>query len=370
MDTTNPKMRTWLYGTCTALLSFGLAFGAFSDLTRSPEVLAVLERLGYPIYLTTILGTWKLLAIPTLLVPGLPRLKEWAYAGIFFDLTGAAISHVIVGDPAPATIIPLVFLLFAFGSWALRPASRALRAPRPGESPEVDVRAAALAATGGTLVLAAAVSAGHASDRPAMPPEPAHGDARTRAATSDERPTPTDVARAAEVVDFWREAGPRMWFAKDPEFDRRFRERFLALHEAAARGALDGWAESPEGALGLLILLDQFPRNAFRGTPRMYDTDAKAREVASAVVGGGLDQRIEQDLRLFVYLPFAHSERLEDQARSVELSRALGEPHLTHAQGHYDIIRRFGRFPHRNPILGRTMRPEEQAFLDAGGFSG
>ena len=177
-------------------------------------------------------------------------------------------------------------------------------------------------------------------------------------------------AEAMAVVDFWQEAGPGRWFAKDPAFDRRFRERFLALHEAAARGELNQWTASPHGALGLLLLLDQYPRNAFRGTPRMYDTDATARRVATAALAVGHDQAVPADLRLFMYLPFGHSEDLADQERALALCRRLGQPHLAHAEGHRDIIRRFGRFPHRNPILGRETRPEEQRFLDEGGFAG
>ncbi len=181
----------------------------------------------------------------------------------------------------------------------------------------------------------------------------------------------TAVTEPAEVVAFWRdEAGPGKWFAKDAAFDRRFRERFLRQHEAAAQGHLAHWADTPEGALALCILLDQFPRNAFRGTPRMYATDALARKLADAAIRAGHDRAIAPDLALFVYLPFGHSENLADQERSVRLAQRLGQPSLAHAERHRDIIRRFGRFPHRNAILGRVMTPEEQRFLDEGGFSG
>ena len=175
---------------------------------------------------------------------------------------------------------------------------------------------------------------------------------------------------ARAVVDFWRAAGPGLWFAKDTEFDRRFRERFLWLYLAATRGELADWSKTPEGAMALLILLDQFPRNAFRNTPRMYATDAMARKIADAALKAGHDQAVEPALRLFFYLPFGHSENLADQERSVALSEALGEPNLSHAKRHRDIIRRFGRFPHRNPILGRAMTPEEQRYLDEGGYAG
>ncbi|HEX6241926.1 MAG TPA: DUF924 family protein, partial [Polyangiales bacterium] len=192
-----------------------------------------------------------------------------------------------------------------------------------------------------------------------------------RGRASDLEPGSASVDPAASrVVDFWRQAGPELWFSKDPGFDGRFRERFLALHEAAARGELAHWARWPDGALALLLLLDQYPRNAFRGTPRMYATDELARSVAERAIEAGHDRLVDVNLRLFMYLPFGHSERLSDQERSVELNRSLGEPSLSHALHHQQIVQRFGRFPHRNPILNRAMRPEEQAFLDAGGFAG
>jgi uncharacterized protein (DUF924 family) len=181
---------------------------------------------------------------------------------------------------------------------------------------------------------------------------------------------PAPLQAAGAVVGFWKEAGPTLWFAKDAAFDRHFRERFAAEHEAATRGALDGWLASALGALGLCLLLDQYPRNAFRGTKRMYESDEKARSVADAAIRAGRDLEVEPALALFVYLPFAHSENLADQERSVALSQRLGQATVQHAEGHRDIVRRFGRFPHRNPILGRQMRPEEQRFLDEGGYSG
>ena len=194
-------------------------------------------------------------------------------------------------------------------------------------------------------------------------PEPAH--AAPPAPVSAQAP-----AMAQAVVEFWREAGPDLWFAKERAFDRRFRERFAAEHAAAARGDLASWMGTPEGALALLILLDQYPRNAFRGTPRMYATDALARAHADLAIARGLDQQIDASMRLFVFLPFAHSEDPTDQARSVKLAAQLGEPSLSHARGHQAIVRRFGRFPHRNSILGRPSTAEELSFLAAGGFAG
>ena len=180
----------------------------------------------------------------------------------------------------------------------------------------------------------------------------------------------TQPVTPADVVSFWQEAGRPMWFAKDANFDRRFRQRFLSAHEAAMRGELNDWASTPNGALALLILLDQFPRNAFRGTPRVYASDALAYEIANRAVAAGYDQQVCGLLRAFFYLPFCHCEQLAEQDRAVVLMRELGEEAARAAERHRDIIKRFGRFPHRNPILGRTMTAEEQAYLDQGGFAG
>jgi uncharacterized protein (DUF924 family) len=173
-----------------------------------------------------------------------------------------------------------------------------------------------------------------------------------------------------DVVRFWRDAGPSRWFKKDDEFDRAFRDRFLPAHEAAARGDLDGWMDTAEGALALCILLDQFPRNAFRGSARMFATDPKAREIARAAVNAGFDTQVDEPLRQFFYLPFEHSESLQDQDVALELMSRLDAESRRWALLHRDIIVRFGRFPHRNAVLGRTTTPEEQRFLDDGGFSG
>ena len=177
-------------------------------------------------------------------------------------------------------------------------------------------------------------------------------------------------AEAREVVAFWEGAGPPLWFAKSDDFDRRFRERFLPLHEAAARGHLDTWNATPEGALALVILLDQFPRNAFRGTPRMYETDAAARKLADAAIAAGHDRGVAVELQKFFYLPFGHSEDLADQDRAVELCSRLGGRDFSQAEHHRDIVQRFGRFPHRNAILGRPTTKEEEEYLANGGYAG
>ncbi|SMF60800.1 Uncharacterized conserved protein, DUF924 family [Xaviernesmea oryzae] len=175
----------------------------------------------------------------------------------------------------------------------------------------------------------------------------------------------------SDVVGFWKQAGNEgRWFDKDNNFDRRFKERFLDLHMAVAARKHDDWVKTPEGALALLILTDQFPRNAFRGTGHMYATDPLARQYAREAQAAGHMERVEVDLRLFFCLPFAHSEEIADQDLSVALNAKLGEPWLSHAQSHRDIIRRFGRFPHRNPMLGRNTTTEEARFLKAGGFQG
>ncbi|MEQ1952441.1 DUF924 family protein [Mesorhizobium sp. CN2-181] len=178
------------------------------------------------------------------------------------------------------------------------------------------------------------------------------------------------IATAREVVNFWREAGPEKWFEKNDAFDVAFRERFIDTHEAAARGDLDSWADSAEGSLALLILLDQFPRNCFRKTRRMYATDPHARRIARDAMAAGYDRTFEGPIRVFFYLPFAHSENIADQQEAVRLNTLMGEEFAKHARGHRDIIEKFGRFPHRNSILGRDTTPEEQAFLDQGGFAG
>lgn len=179
---------------------------------------------------------------------------------------------------------------------------------------------------------------------------------------------PDAAVGAGDVVAFWREAGPRCWFAKDDAFDAAFDRRFREAHFAAAGRALDHWAATAEGGLALLLLLDQFPRNVFRGTGHAYATDPLARHFAQAMLDAGQDRQVEPALRLFCYLPFQHHEDLADQDRAVALLQALGDAKW--ALHHRDIIRRFGRFPHRNAALGRESTPEEQAFLDEGGFGG
>jgi uncharacterized protein (DUF924 family) len=182
----------------------------------------------------------------------------------------------------------------------------------------------------------------------------------------------TDVPKSiGDVLAFWREAGEARWYKQDPDFDARVRERFLTLWREAAAGRLASWETSDDGALALTIVLDQFPRNMFRGDPKAFASDALAREVAGRAIARGVDKRIAPPLRQFLYLPFMHSEELADQIRCVQLFQGgSDQENLRYAEEHADIIRRFGRFPHRNRVLGRATTAEEQAFLDAGGFSG
>jgi uncharacterized protein (DUF924 family) len=176
--------------------------------------------------------------------------------------------------------------------------------------------------------------------------------------------------RAAEVVQFWRQAGREAWFRKDAEFDAGFHDKFRELHFAAARREFDGWLDHPEGALALMILLDQFPRNCFRGTGHMFATDPLARSFARKSLAAGHDQAVAKELQIFFLMPFEHSEDIADQHVVVERAVPYGEEFVKYAVLHRDIIERFGRFPHRNPMLGRETTPEEKAFLDDGGFAG
>jgi uncharacterized protein (DUF924 family) len=183
------------------------------------------------------------------------------------------------------------------------------------------------------------------------------------------------AAHPADIVEFWRAAGPGRWFEKDDGFDAAIRLKYEPTHHAAARGQYDRWIDSADGALALLILLDQFPRNLYRGSAHSWATDPLSRRFASEAIDRGHDKRFEPALRSFFYLPFEHSEELADQDRSVALCEAMkadadDEENLKWALQHRDIIARFGRFPHRNRALGRQTTPQEQAFLDGGGFAG
>jgi uncharacterized protein (DUF924 family) len=173
-----------------------------------------------------------------------------------------------------------------------------------------------------------------------------------------------------EVVRFWRDAGPKAWFAKDETFDGRCRT-FEKAHHAAARRELGAWEMEAESALALVLLLDQIPRNIFRNSPHAFAADALAQGVAHRAIASGFDTATEVALRAFFYLPLEHAEELPLQDDCLRLMTTLGnEEYTRYARLHRDIIARFGRFPHRNAVLGRASTPEELAYIAEGGFAG
>jgi uncharacterized protein (DUF924 family) len=180
----------------------------------------------------------------------------------------------------------------------------------------------------------------------------------------------TDIS-PGDILSFWRNAGEKRWWTKDDAFDAEIRAKFLDLWNEAAAGRLAHWQDSDDGALALVIVLDQFPRNMFRNDPRTHATDPLACAAAKRAIAGGVDTRLDDELRGFLYMPLMHSEQLADHEQCIALFERAGNAEQTkYARHHADIIRRFGRFPHRNRMLGRTTTEEEQAFLDSGGFSG
>jgi uncharacterized protein (DUF924 family) len=172
---------------------------------------------------------------------------------------------------------------------------------------------------------------------------------------------------AQDVLDFWFARDPKDWFEKNPALDAEIRSRFLPLHETALAGGLAAWQDAPRPCLALVILLDQFPRNMFRGTARAFAADPIALEAARTILDRGWDKAMTTDERMFAYLPFEHSEALQDQERSLQLFE--GNANFEWARKHWEIIRRFGRFPHRNAALGRASTPEEIEFLRQPGSS-
>jgi len=181
----------------------------------------------------------------------------------------------------------------------------------------------------------------------------------------------TDLAAAIEVLEFWWKAGPERWFARSDDFDGQIAERFAALHATAAAGRLDAWKATPSGALALILLLDQFSRNLFRDDARAFAKDGMARAIAERAIARGFDRAFPVPARNFFHLPFMHAEDMAMQERSVDYFRSVCERNGEYfALVHLDVIRRFGRFPHRNEALGRTSSAAEAAFLAAGGFSG
>ncbi len=179
---------------------------------------------------------------------------------------------------------------------------------------------------------------------------------------------------ADEVLKFWLGQDRKRWFEKDPAFDADIRRRFLSVYEKALQDHSQGWKKQPRNCLARVILFDQFPRNMFRGTARAFAADPLAREAANMIVADGWDKAMTPDERMFVYLPFEHSETLADQERCLALMQEIAvHPDTADlpkwAEAHLVIIRRFGRFPHRNAALGRESTPEEIEFLKSPGSS-
>jgi uncharacterized protein (DUF924 family) len=172
----------------------------------------------------------------------------------------------------------------------------------------------------------------------------------------------------ADVLTFWF-ADPDRWWKKDPAFDAEIRDRFLPLHDGIERDERDDWLETPRGALAYVIVLDQFSRNMFRGSARMFESDARALAAARAALDRGMDGSLSRDERMFLCMPFMHSEDIVDQDRSVALFASMPQGQSRFAEMHRDIVRRFGRFPHRNALLGRPSTAEELEFLKQPGSS-
>lgn len=171
----------------------------------------------------------------------------------------------------------------------------------------------------------------------------------------------------SEILSFWfEETKPVQWFQKNDDFDDMIMVRFEGDYDLAVKGIYDHWQESAEGALALCILLDQFPRNMFRDTPKAFETDNRALAVAKYAVGKSFDTVLPAVQRSFLYLPFEHSEDLQEQKTSVALFEKMKEINpmgYDYAKRHYDVIEQFGRFPHRNQILGRASTDEERVYL-------
>lgn len=180
-----------------------------------------------------------------------------------------------------------------------------------------------------------------------------------------------DLPSSQQVLDFWFSAGPKKWFTKDDAFDGHIREQFLSLHQEAASGNVDNWSSTAEGTLALIIVLDQFSRNLHRNSPLAFASDAKALVLSQTAIDKRQDVEFPQDVRSWIYMPFMHAEELKMQEKCIELFSTIDSPgNMKAAITHCDIIRQFGRFPHRNEVLGRTSSAEELKFLGDGGFSG
>ena len=181
------------------------------------------------------------------------------------------------------------------------------------------------------------------------------------------------MANPEEILSFWLdEVGPKGWYMGGAELDQEIRDRFSDIYKRACQGALSLWLTYPSGTLAYIILMDQFPRNMFRGDAKAFATDKAAVAAAKAAIARGWDMRIDEPARQFFYLPLMHSECQTDQYRSVRLIKTRmvegGESNLLHAKAHRDVIRQFGRFPYRNEALGRESTPSEEKYLKDGGY--
>ena len=170
-----------------------------------------------------------------------------------------------------------------------------------------------------------------------------------------------------KIIDFWFDEDTRkLWFKSTAEFDRSIGERFENLLEQAGRGELDYWMETAEGCLALVIILDQFPLNMFRGSAQSFATEAQSREVARVAIERGLDKALTAEQQAFLYMPFMHSEALADQELAMDLFDQPGmESNLRFARHHHSIVQTYGRFPHRNAALGRTSTAAEIEYLNS-----
>ncbi len=179
------------------------------------------------------------------------------------------------------------------------------------------------------------------------------------------------MTKPAEILEFWTSIGPKGWWIKDAKIDKQIADKFGKAHADAREGKFTSWEEEPNSALALVIILDQFSRNIFRDDAKGFAQDQIALEIASRAIERNFDQSVDPALKSFFYMPFMHSEKIADQELCVQFMHADEDSDsVKHAIIHREIIARFGRFPHRNKVLGRHTTPAEAKFLDSGGFSG
>ncbi len=178
------------------------------------------------------------------------------------------------------------------------------------------------------------------------------------------------IAKPEDVLEFWANAGSKKWWVRDNDFDTEIKHQFETTHEHAKNGNLTNWLETPDTTLALVIVLDQFSRNLFRDDAKAFAQDAQCVAIVQNAISNGYDRQMREDIGMFIYLPLMHSESISDQEQCVkEMGRLELEDQKKFAKIHLDIIEKFGRFPHRNKLLGRATTMEEQIFLNEGGFS-